>query len=69
MKKIKLPNETEKVGPDVRGTRPLIITFVQSQQRDEVLRKVTCLIMKLPVASRQDDIAKHSLIISRKGLI
>ena len=30
----------EKVGPDVLGTRPLIVAFVKSQQRDEVLRKV-----------------------------
>ena len=37
----RLLRENEKVGPDVRGTRPLIIAFVTSQQRDEVLRKVS----------------------------
>ena len=33
----------QKVGPDVLGTRPLIVAFVKSQQRDEVLRKVPLL--------------------------
>ena len=27
-------------GPDVRGTRPVVVTFARSRDRDEVLRKV-----------------------------